>query len=185
MTKIHSIAASVALAALSSAAQAQISVDIYTGFSDIGGGAPFSGLFDSFDSAGITFATDFGYDWHPSGLGSFGADMKGCISVAADGSYTFSLDSDDGSQLYIDGTLVVDNGGPHSPSIISGSAALTAGTHEFEVQFFEDFGGPSGVDLTLPAGVAYVKCVPDSGSSSAVLMLGMMGLGFYRKFARR
>src|SRR6185436_10614223 len=51
------------------------------------------------------------------------------------------------------------------------SVTLNAGTHTFEVQFFECCGGPSGVDLTLPAGVIYVApvvCAPPSGSTFAV-----------------
>jgi len=65
----------------------------------------------------------------------------------------------------------VDNGGPHGAQVASGSALLVGGLHTFEVQFFEDFGDPSGVDLGLPAGVSYgscglaVTCNPPSGSS--------------------
>jgi hypothetical protein len=151
-----------------------VQVSIYSGFTQTGGGAPYSSLVGTFTAPGVSFATDNGYAWHPFGLSSFGADITGTLVVAAAGTYTFSLDSDDGSLLFIDGTLVVNNGGTHAPAVSSGSVALTAGTHTFEVQFFEDLGGPSGVDLILPLGVTYgptsatIACAPASGSTFPV-----------------
>src|SRR5262249_1367969 len=65
----------------------------------------------------------------------------------------------DGSLLFIDGIQVVDNGGTHTPATATGDATLTAGSHCFEVQFFECCGDPSGVDLILPEGVIY-GCPP-------------------------
>ncbi len=143
---------------------------IYNGFSQTGGGAPFSDPAGSFISPRITFATDTGYNWHPFGLPAFGASITGCLSVSSSSIYPFALNSDDGSLLFIDGTLVVDNGGAHAPVTVTGSTLLAAGMHSFEVQFYEDFGGESGVDLTLPLGVSYsggllpVTCTPASGS---------------------
>ena len=86
----------------------------------------------------------------------------------------------DGSLLFIDGSLVVNNGGPHSPGIASGSAFLAAGNHPFEVQFFEDFGGPSGVDLYLPSGVTYTV-VPVPGAA----LLAVLGLATAGALQRR
>jgi hypothetical protein len=136
-----------------------INVDIYSGFTPSGGGAPYSGLAGSFTVGDVKFATTTGFDWHPFGLFEFGANVFGYLNVAASGTYTFTLDSDDGSLLFIDGIQVVDNGDPHGPQTASGSATLTAGTHCFEIQFFECCGGPSGLDLILPAGVTY-GCQP-------------------------
>jgi len=137
-----------------------INVHVYSGFNPSGGGAPYSGLVGSFNVSGVTFASDFGYSWHPFGLSDFGADIFGALSVPVAGTYTFTLDSDDGSLLFIDGVLVVDNGNGHSPTTISGTATLSAGTHPFEIQFFECCSGPSGVDLILPPGVSYA-CASD------------------------
>ncbi len=123
-------------------------VQIYTGFQDTGGGAPYSGLAGQFTSPLINFGTTTGFNWHPFGLGKFGADITSyiCVPAAAAGVNSFYTTSDDGSLLLIDNTLVVNNGGPHGIATVTTSTILTPGTHKLEVQFFEDFGGPSGVD---------------------------------------
>jgi hypothetical protein len=121
----------------------------------IGGGAPYSNLVGSFLSEDIQFGTKTGFDWHPFGQTTFGADMQGVINVASAGSYTFTVTSDDGSLLLIDGNLVVDNGGPHPPTVASNSTTLTPGVHAFEVQYFECCDGPAGINLDLPTGVTY------------------------------
>ena len=101
--------------------------------------------------------------------------MTGSLFVSATSSYTFTLNSDDGSQLFIDGSLVVDDGGAHPPLTVSGTATLTAGVHPFEVRFFECCGEPSGVDLTLPTGVSFAPSVPVPEPTS--LLLVVMGTG--------
>ena len=156
-----------------------VNVDVYSGHTTIGGGTPYSGLVGSFTDTDIQFATNTGYAWHPFGLGAFGADITGILAVPANGTYTFTLNSDDGSLLFIDGSLVVNNGGPHAPLVVSGSALLTAGNHPFEVQFFEDFGGPSGVDLYLPSGVTYTV-IPAPGAALLVV-LGTAAAGLLRR----
>jgi len=137
--------------------QIPLTVKVYFGFQQSGGGAPYSSplVFGTLAPSDVLFGTATGFNWHPFGLLDFGADITGALAVSADGTYTFTLDSDDGSLLFIDGVLVVDNGNTHGPTAISGTATLSAGTHPFEIQFFECCGGPSGVDLILPQGVSY------------------------------
>ncbi len=71
----------------------------------------------------------------------FAFKYKGYITISTDGNYTFYASSDDGSQLYIGSTLVVDNDGLHGTSEKSGSINLKAGKHAITVTFFEQTGG--------------------------------------------
>jgi hypothetical protein len=151
-----------------------INVEVFSGFTCCSGsGTPYSDLAGTFQSPDIQFGTATSFNWHPFGLESFGARLTGSLGVASDGMHTFTLCSDDGSLLFIDGTLVIDNGGDHGPQCIEGSAALTAGTHSFEVQFFECCGGPSGVDLLLPEGVTYQEGGGVTALSDAHLWVGL------------
>jgi hypothetical protein len=171
------------------AAEAEaIQIDIYSGYTncadntDCGGGAPYSGLKGSFTSSDVLFATNTGYAWHPFGLNSFGALIIGYLNVASSGSFSFTLNSDDGSMLYIDGALVVNNGfdNGHPPRTVSNSASLLSGLHPFRIEFFEDFGGQSGVDLYLPSGVTYVP----EPLTLLLLGFGLIGLAGVRRFGQ-
>lgn len=67
----------------------------------------------------------------------FYARWTGTIRIPAEGQYTFSLISDDGSRLFIDGKLVVDNGGAHAMEEVSGNVQLRAGDHVLKLEYFE------------------------------------------------
>jgi len=94
----------------------------------------------------------------------FGFSYTGYVNIPADGSYTFYTSSDDGSQLYIGPTLVVNNDGLHGTQEASGSIGLKAGKHAFRTVFFEQGGGQvlsvsyAGPTLTkqvIPSSVYY------------------------------
>ncbi len=59
----------------------------------------------------------------------------------------FTTESDDGSGVFVDGALVVDNdlGGTHGPETKSGTAVLGPGVHNLLVKYFN---GPGGGRLT-------------------------------------
>lgn len=71
----------------------------------------------------------------------FGLRFEGFLEVPRDGAWTFHLLSDDGSRLWVDGRLVVDNDGLHSGFEKDGTAPLAAGLHRLRVDFFERSGG--------------------------------------------
>jgi hypothetical protein len=70
----------------------------------------------------------------------FAITASGFIRAPIDGIYSFGTGSDDGSKLWIDGQLVVDNDGPHPYTEVFGVAALKAGLHKVRVDYF-DAGG--------------------------------------------
>ena len=72
-----------------------------------------------------------------TGLNNFTVRFTSEFDVTTGGTYTFWSGSDDGSRLYIDGNLVVNNDGAHSYAELSGTIALTAGRHTIRVDFFE------------------------------------------------
>ncbi|UHG90354.1 PA14 domain-containing protein [Spirosoma oryzicola] len=73
---------------------------------------------------------------------SYGLRFTGYISVPTDGQYTFYLNSDDGSKLYIGSTEVVDNG-TFTGQEKSGTIGLKAGLHAITVSYFQGGGGAS------------------------------------------
>lgn len=73
--------------------------------------------------------------------GNIGLIITGYIEVPADGIYTFSLLSDDGSYLMIDGKMIVDNDGEHSPRELIGQHAMRRGLHPILVRYFDHNGG--------------------------------------------
>lgn len=67
----------------------------------------------------------------------FAIDYEGDFSIDEPGKYRFNLTSDDGSRLYIDGKVVVDNDGIHDTTTIGGSAELAGGRHHIRVSYFQ------------------------------------------------
>jgi hypothetical protein len=83
-------------------------------------------------------STDF------QGLANHALTLSGFLNIAAAGSYSFGLSSDDGSYLWIDGNLVVWNGGDHAMQYASGNATLSAGQHSILI-YQEENGGGTGL----------------------------------------
>ena len=74
----------------------------------------------------------------------YGMIFTGNLVLAAGGNFDFRLNSDDGSQLYIDGELIVNHDGAHGASnVTTTNVALSSGTHDVRVFFYENGGGDS------------------------------------------
>lgn len=67
--------------------------------------------------------------------------FEGDIDIPKAGFYSFTLASDDGSKLYIDGMPVVDNDGDHGVITARGSTFLPEGKHALRVEWFNNGGG--------------------------------------------
>jgi hypothetical protein len=67
----------------------------------------------------------------------FAIDYNGRFWIDQPGLYGFSLLSDDGSKLYIDGRVVIDNDGIHGPNLEYGHVKLDSGLHQIRVSYFQ------------------------------------------------
>ena len=97
----------------------------------------------------------------------FAVRWTGKINISAEGTnpVIFYTQSDDGSRLYIDNQLVVDNPGVRtSMTEASGTITLAAGMHDIRLEYFEHTGGAGvilrydpadGSKQVIPGGVLY------------------------------
>jgi len=101
----------------------------------------------------------------------FGYRFCGSLAAPARGSYTFYTSSDDGSMLYVDGELVVDNAGEHGTQERSGTVELDAGAHTIEVTFFERHGGEELEVRWEGPGFAKEEIAPEALSHRALSLV--------------
>ncbi len=90
-----------------------------------------------------------------------GALYEGFIDVPATDTYTLYVESDDGSQIYIGNTLVVNNDGLHGMVEQSAQIGLKKGTHRISIGFFEN-GGGAGVIARISGGGLSKQVIPTS-----------------------
>jgi DNA-binding beta-propeller fold protein YncE/4-amino-4-deoxy-L-arabinose transferase-like glycosyltransferase len=124
-------------------------------------GEPLAVQVDPFIAPNDTLRSPYSIEW------------LGKIYIPSRGSYVFGTISDDGSYLYLDEQLVVDNGGHHGDVYREGVIQLEEGFHDIRLLYFQDGGGrkielhwtppgnvktqvpaeqlfPPGADLTIP-----------------------------------
>ncbi|NWL02277.1 beta-N-acetylhexosaminidase [Flavobacterium collinsii] len=70
-----------------------------------------------------------------------GLKFNGYILIPETGNYTFSTLSDDGSKLFIDDELIVDNDGIHWMNEAYGTIKLEKGFHKLNISYFDLTGG--------------------------------------------
>ncbi|MEY9892474.1 beta-glucosidase [Catenulispora sp. MAP5-51] len=113
--------------------------------------------FNGTDLSGTPLATrtddtvDFNWNGEPPvpGLGNsnWSAKWTGTLTPPTTGTYTFSLTSDDGSRLYVNGQQVIDMWQDQASTTRTGTISLTAGQPvSIEVDYFQG-GGGSNVTL--------------------------------------
>ncbi len=165
-------------------------------------GTPFLGAYASSGTTPWTDSVRFpGYlvaspggedrtDWFPLGYdevywwqyAAFGARLTSAIDVGADGNYNFGTYSDDGSALYVDDVLVVNNGYDHGPAGKFALTHLSAGPHQLRVDFYENGEGQSTFSAYFdPVPALDPTPVPEPSTYLAGLSaLGMLGVFGWR-----
>jgi PEP-CTERM motif len=113
------------------------------------------------------------------------AIFKGNFSLAASGTVSFSLGSDDDSFIYVDGKLIGQNPGIHSVTTVEfTSNTLPAGSHSIAVFFADRERVGAALSLSLDTeGVTITPSVPEP-VSIALLGAGLAGLGLVRRRRR-
>jgi uncharacterized protein (TIGR03663 family) len=88
--------------------------------------------------------TSFQFNWQGDNDRKFKAPFAlrwtGFLFVPEPGTYRFGLESDDGSWLEIDGTMVIDNGGDHAATKLTRQVELSAGYHRVEIRYYDVVG---------------------------------------------
>ena len=84
----------------------------------------------------LNYHNDFDKDVAGTPHDNFALVATGAITLTA-GEHTFCTSSDDGSWLYLDGTLVVNNGGLHGTVTKCATVHVTKGDHTVTVNFFD------------------------------------------------
>ncbi len=93
-----------------------------------------------------------------------GAVYRALIEVPAAGWYQLSVESDDGSMMYLGDDLIIDNDGLHGMVDASAYIPLEAGKHDLRVEFFEN-GGGAGLIVRYFGGGIQRQPVPASAWS--------------------
>jgi hypothetical protein len=121
------------------------------------------------------YTRDFPTAKMESVVDNFAIRFRGRLAIETPGTYTFALNSDDGSKLYINQNLVVDNDGVHLPRYVQGNIELTAGMHHIEIHYFQGqpyqialqwfYQPPNGEEQIVPPEMIYLPEPPRAPSA--------------------
>ena len=96
--------------------------------------------------------------------------IYGSIKIVTEGSYDLCITSDDGSRLFVDGALLVDNEGLHGALEKCGTLSLTKGPHVIYIEGFQAGGG-------VYMDAKYFG--PDTGEGKVYMMAGKASSRYY------
>jgi hypothetical protein len=135
----------------------------------------------SFLGTGTASLPLFSFEYPPSGNdfnGFLTAEFQGTFTLPSAAKIAFTTSSDDDSLLYIDGNLVVDNGGVKSLGTVSGTDILGPGLHSLTL-FFADR-DPTGSFVQVSDTVSPTP-EPATLSLLGIGLLGIVGVIKRRK----
>ena len=117
---------------------------------------------------------------------NFAIRFRAELEINIPGVYVFELYSDDGSQLYIDGSLVVDNDGIHPAISRQGRKKLGTGLHAVEIHYFQGprhaialqwfYQPPNGARQIVPPDVIYHPGKPQMPDALKKLQQRLKGI---------
>jgi hypothetical protein len=199
MNRVHGVALALALSmGLAGAASAQITASYYQygQWTDDGAGVGMTfgtayqvdqiSSINNYDNNGpAAFNTDPNF---PSASIDFGADFKSLINVSVAGDYVFTMISDDGGYLFLDGAIIAEAPGDHYSELEnSPTLDLTQGLHSIEFQMNNHgLGCCAQATVDLPQGVTYFAAagVPEPATwALTILGFGLTGAGLRRRRA--
>jgi len=77
----------------------------------------------------------------------FGIIFESEMKIKKDGWYQFSLNSDDGSILWIDEKLILDNDGMHKMTMVKDTIELTEGIYPIKIWYYQAFPDRYGLEF--------------------------------------
>ena len=90
----------------------------------------------------VNFNWGSGSAYSPLQTDDFSVRWEGAVNIPADGSYTFSITTDDGGRLWIDGNSVIDSWTTQRETKKSGTVNnLKAGLHALKMEYFDASAG--------------------------------------------
>jgi nitrogen fixation-related uncharacterized protein len=108
---------------------------------------------DSWEGSPVSSATDSvihfekkGDAGSPGNPDRFSIVWEGDLYAPKNSSYLFSIVSDDGSWIFLDDALLIDDGGIHPSRLVEKEIPLSKGSHHLLIKYF-NAGGPAEVDF--------------------------------------
>ena len=90
--------------------------------------------------------------------------FQGGLKIEKDAAYTFYTSSDDGTKLWIDDKLVVNNDGDHADQEGSGKIKLAAGVHKIVVGYYQA-GGDRALSVSYESAAMAKTAIPKDALS--------------------
>jgi S1-C subfamily serine protease len=91
----------------------------------------------------------------------FAIVFAGYLAIPKTGLFRFNLGSDDGSKLFIDGEITIDNDDNHPMQHLSRMTRLKAGLHQVRIEYF-DYTGDAELELLVEGPGVKKQPIPDS-----------------------
>jgi hypothetical protein len=128
---------------------------------------------------GVPYGYSSGLSTDFNGLSGHALQLTGFLNIGSAGVYNLGLYSDDGSYMYVDGNLVVNDGGDHGMNYVSNNIFLGAGAHSLLI-YQEENGGGTGLSAYINGNTLGGDFLSTSAGvpepASWALMLGGLGL---------